>query len=506
MCNSIIVTWILNSLSPEIFAGAKYVKSAFKIWNDLKETYDKVDGSAVFNLHKNINSLNQNGSTLVDYYNKLKSMWKQFDAMFLMDLDESFLAIRSNLLTREPLPCVKTAFFVINGPNLNLKCTNFNKTGHTMDRCFELIGYLVGYVKRNFNSNSRPVTRNNASTDVHSNGVSSNNSTTGNSLVSLSSEQLARLMNLLNENGVSTTNANMAGKVKYRVKRVVNYANLNHDNYYFASALNKSVEPTCYEEAISDSNSIDAMNVEIEALNENHTWEIIDLPPNRKAIGNKWIYKINYKSDVDIDIYKARLVVKDVNNAFMYGDYDEDIYMTIPKGFSNKYNKKKVCKLVKSLYGPKQAPRKWNKKLVSVLKENGFVQSNNDHSLLTKSKTNKFIAFLIYVDDIIITENCMSEIDKFKSFLKSKFKIKDLGHLKYFLGIEVIKIGKDLCLSQWKYFLELLEDYGLVGCKPVSTHMEPNLVLPYVPTKDDLLFDNITRYQKLLGKLMHVLF
>ncbi|GJT34246.1 putative RNA-directed DNA polymerase [Tanacetum coccineum] len=245
MYNSVVVTWILNSLSSELFAGAIYAK----MWNDLKETYDKVNGSAVFNLHKNINSLNQNGSTLADYYNNLNSLWKQLDVMFLMGLNESYLAVRSNLHTREPLPNIKTAFSVISGeeshrnvtsvrttkpaattfvaktfnnkkrgPNPNLKCTNCNKIGHTMYRYFELVGYQVGYVKRNFNSNSRPVTSNNASADVHSNGVSSNNATTSNSPVSLSSEQLARLMNLLNENGVSTANANMAGKNSMNIK------------------------------------------------------------------------------------------------------------------------------------------------------------------------------------------------------------------------------------------------------------------------------------------------
>ncbi|GJT33006.1 ribonuclease H-like domain-containing protein [Tanacetum coccineum] len=334
------------------------------------------------------------------------------------------------------------------------------------------------------------------------------------------------------------------GKVKYGIERVVNYANLKHDNYFFVYALNKSVEPTCYEEAILDSNWIEAMNSEIEALNENHTWIITDLPPGRKAIRNKWIYKIKYKSSSDIDIYKARLVVKgcskkegvdfdetfspvvkmstvrclialsvinswplfqlDVNNAFLYGDIDDDIYMTIPKGFASKDNNNKVCKLVKSLYGLKQAPRKWNEKLVTILKENDFVQSVNDHSLFIKSKDNKFIAFLVYVDDIVVTGNCIDEIDKFKVFLKSKFKIKDLGPLKYFLGIEVIKTEKDLCLTQRKYCLELLKEYDLLGCKHVSTPMEPNSVLPYVPTKDDPLLDNITGYQKLLGKLIYL--
>nr|GFA28755.1 ribonuclease H-like domain-containing protein [Tanacetum cinerariifolium] len=129
---------------------------------------------------------------------------------------------------------------------------------------------------------------------------------------------------------------------------------------------------------------------------------------------------------------------------------------------------------------------------------------SNDHSLFIKSKNNKFIALLVYVDHIVITGNCVDEIDKFRTFLKSKFKIKDLGHLKYFLGIKVIKTGKYLCLSQRKYCLELLKEYGLLGCKPVSTPMEPNSVLPYIPSKDDPLMDNITGYQKLLGKLIYL--
>ncbi|GKA71784.1 putative RNA-directed DNA polymerase, partial [Tanacetum coccineum] len=224
----------------------------------------------------------------------------------------------------------------------------------------------------------------------------------------------------------------------------------------FASSLNKSIKPTCYKDAILDSNWTDAMNAEIGALNRNHTWIITDLRANRKPIGYKWIFKIKYKANGEIERYKARLVangfnqregidfdetfspILDVNNDFLYEDLEEDVYMTIPQGFSDKINQNKVCKLVKSLYGLKQALRKWNEKLVSVLKEHGFVQSVNDHSLFTNFKDNKFIALLIYVDDIVITSNYVNEIDQFKSYLKSKFNIKDLGNLKYFLVIEVI--------------------------------------------------------------------
>nr|GEV00907.1 hypothetical protein [Tanacetum cinerariifolium] len=129
------------------------VQTASEMWNDLKETYDKVDGSVVFNLHKNINSLNQNGFTLADYYNNLNSLWKQFDTMvslptctcdaakhfdkhnqlikltqFLMGLDASYLAIRSNLFTREPLPNVKTAFSVISGEESHRNVTSVGTT------------------------------------------------------------------------------------------------------------------------------------------------------------------------------------------------------------------------------------------------------------------------------------------------------------------------------------------------------------------------------------------
>ncbi|GJX64294.1 putative transcription factor interactor and regulator CCHC(Zn) family protein [Tanacetum coccineum] len=113
LCNSVVVTWILNSVSAELYDGQIYSRTAFDMWTDLKDTYNKVDGSVIFNLHKNINSLNQNGSSLFEYYHNLNTLWKQYDAMFLMGLDDVYQPIRSNILTKEPLPLVKTAFAVI---------------------------------------------------------------------------------------------------------------------------------------------------------------------------------------------------------------------------------------------------------------------------------------------------------------------------------------------------------------------------------------------------------
>ncbi|GKA19291.1 ribonuclease H-like domain-containing protein [Tanacetum coccineum] len=164
----------------------------------------------------------------------------------------------------------------------------------------------------------------------------------------------------------------------------------------------------------------------------------------------------------------------DVNNAFLYEDLTEDVYMIPPPSFFDK-NEKRVCKLVKSLYGLKQAPRQWNKKLVETLTEAGFLQRNNN-----------------------------DEISKFKIFLNQKFKIKDLGELKFFLGIEVLKIKNGLCLNQRKYCIELLHEYGLLACKPVATPMPENGILPHKETENDKLLKNITSYQKIVGKLIYL--
>ncbi|GJU51317.1 ribonuclease H-like domain-containing protein [Tanacetum coccineum] len=161
-----------------------------------------------------------------------------------------------------------------------------------------------------------------------------------------------------------------------------------------------------------------------------------------------------------------------INNAFLYGDLSETVYMSLADGFF-KSNKKRVCKLKKSLYGLKQAPKQWNDKLTQVLLENGFSQSKSDYSLFTKSHSGMFVALLVYGDDLIITCNNLNEIKKCEDFLKSKFQIKDLGKLKYF-----------------------------VACKPFAIPLEQDLSIYSVPSDKDPILDNIIEYQKLICKLI----
>ncbi|GJX90221.1 ribonuclease H-like domain-containing protein [Tanacetum coccineum] len=248
---------------------------------------------------------------------------------------------------------------------------------------------------------------------------------------------------------------------------------------------------------------------------QSHDNEIVDLPVGRKAIGSKWVRKIKYKSDGEIERYKARLVAKGFNqkeginfdetfsSVVKIGDLEETVYMTLPPGYFPD-NETKVCKLNKSLYGLKQAPRKWNAKITADLLENNFVQSKSDYSLFTKSFGDVFSTLLVYVDDIIITGNSLTEIEKVKQFLKTKFMIKDLGKLEYFLGIKVSDTPKGICLNQRKYCLELIDEFGILARKLSNLPMQPNISLTTEPSDTNPLLDNVTEYQKLIGKLIYL--
>jgi hypothetical protein len=211
-----------------------------------------------------------------------------------------------------------------------------------------------------------------------------------------------------------------------------------------------------------------AMSDELLALEQNNTWIITDLPHGKSAIDCKYIYKTKFHADGTNERLKAKLVAKgftqkagidytetcspviklvtvkvllfiaaikgwcllqfDVNNVFLQGDLKEEIYMRRPPGYSvGRTNQ--VCKLLRSLYGLKQASR-FSISLIAF----GFTQSKTDYSLFTKVDNNSFIALLVYVYDIIVAGNCSSSIESVKSFLHNQFKSKTLAAYATFLA------------------------------------------------------------------------
>ncbi|MCI03227.1 retrovirus-related pol polyprotein from transposon TNT 1-94, partial [Trifolium medium] len=115
----------------------------------------------------------------------------------------------------------------------------------------------------------------------------------------------------------------------------------------------------------------------------------------------------------------------DVNNAFLHGDLQEDVYMIIPPGVTRS-KPNQVCKLVKSLYGLKQASRRWHEKLTTFLQQHQYKQATSDHSLFIRKNESSFTVLLVYVDDVIVAGNSMTDIKSIKDALHNSFKIKDL--------------------------------------------------------------------------------
>lgn len=237
-------------------------------------------------------------------------------------------------------------------------------------------------------------------------------------------------------------------------------------------------EPTLFRDAVALKVWRDAMGFEVDALEKNQTWDMTELPEGNVAIGSMWVYKIKYKSDGTIERYKARLVAlgnkqvegtdfsetfapvikmstvkmcfgvasaknwelhqMDVHNAFLHGDLEEEVYMRPPPGFRT-HEKNLVCRLKKSLYGLRPSPRCWFAKLNATLVKYGFKQSRGDHSLFSFRSSTFQLYVLIYVDDLIIGGDDSTAITRFKHYLGDCFHMKDLGHLKYLLGIEIAR-------------------------------------------------------------------
>jgi hypothetical protein len=299
-------------------------------------------------------------------------------------------------------------------------------------------------------------------------------------------------------------------------------------------------EPKSYQEASQHKCWLEAMDAELKALHQNKTWIYVDKPAHITPIGNKWVYKVKHKSDGSIERYKARLVAKgynqiegldffdtfspvakittvrtlialaaikywhlhqmDVNNAFLHGELQEDVYMCVPQGVTSP-KPNQVCKLLKSLYGLRQASRKWYERLTGLLLQQGYTQSNSDYSLFTLANGDSFTALLVYVDDIILAGNSMNEFERIKRIMHEEFKIKDLGQLRYFLGIEVARASTGVTICQRKYCLDLLTDTGLLGSKPAPTPLDPSIKLHH---EDSAAYDDIAGYWRIIGKLLYL--
>lgn len=192
----------------------------------------------------------------------------------------------------------------------------------------------------------------------------------------------------------------------------------------------------------------------------------------------------------------------DINNVFLHGVLNEEVYMVPPQGY-NGAKPNQVCKLIRSLYGLKQAGRQWNLEFSNKLQHFEFSQSSSDHCLFIKNTTESFTALLVYVDDVLITGTSKKEINDVKNYLQKTFTIKDLGYARYFLGLEITCGTEGTYINQRKYTLDILFDAGLLGSKPVFTPLPKNIKLVFDQGNP---LPNPDKYRRLVGRLLYLNF
>jgi len=159
----------------------------------------------------------------------------------------------------------------------------------------------------------------------------------------------------------------------------------------------------------------------------------------------------------------------DMQNAFVHGFLEEEVYIRQPPGYADRSRSNFVCKLDKALYGLKQAPRAWYARLCHKLEALGFVPSKADTSLFYYNRGKHIMFVLVYVDDIIVASSSMEATRALLKDLEKDFALKDLGDLYYFLRIEVKKCANGLVLSQTRYAEEVIKRAGMHLSKPVNT-------------------------------------
>jgi len=289
------------------------------------------------------------------------------------------------------------------------------------------------------------------------------------------------------------------------------------------------------------------ITAELQSLEKNETWKLTPLPPNRKPISSKWVFKIKTHADGTIDKYKARLVARgftqvqgidysetfslvvklnsikvllalatqynleiyqlDVKTTFLHGYIDEDIYMSIPEGLSTPSNL--VCKLIKSLYGLKQSSRAWYMRFDAYLIQQGFLRLEaNANIYIKRDNDDGFLILTVYVDDCILISNHLSFIHKIIDILHIAFDMTNEGEIHYILGNSIIQNQQEgwTILHQQKYLLNKLAEYHMSNCNPISTPLQCGIRL----SKDDSPstieekdFVSSYPYSQLVDSLMH---
>lgn len=316
-----------------------------------------------------------------------------------------------------------------------------------------------------------------------------------------------------------------------------------------SSASKRQTDPATYAEAVSSASAKGwrkAMEEEMISQERNQTWTVIprsSVPPGKRVLGCKWVFKTKHHMNGIVARLKARIVAKgfqqrhgidyfdtfaptmayrtlkalltvaaaydweikqfDVNTAFLHASIEEEIYMELPPGFTIAGM---VAKLRKALYGIKQAPRAWNKELHAFLVSLGFQRLVSDQCVYVKFPGPIYLA--VFVDDAIIIYRLEVESAwlECKGRLFDRFDVKDLGDATSILGMRITRDRKarTIVLDQKSYITKMVEQFNGAAGRAFNTPMAERPSESSSPSTDsERAVMEEEPYQQLIGSLLY---
>jgi transposase InsO family protein len=313
-----------------------------------------------------------------------------------------------------------------------------------------------------------------------------------------------------------------------------------------------SDEPKTYADAISSPEAHywrEAIQMELVSIDKNGTWTYVErsqVPPQRRPIGSKWVFKRKLNPDGSINRYKARLVAKgyaqqhgidydetfapvarltsirvllsigalldleihqmDVKSAFLNGDLDEEVFMEVPEGIEG-IGTDKVCRLLRSLYGLKQSPRCWYQKLNTFLSEQGFTRLQSDHAVYIRQTRSSLVILAMHVDDLMILTDSKEGMVNIKQALSSAFEMTDCGEIHFYLGIQIRRNrqNKQITLSQSSFAEQIIRRFRMENAKPVGTPLDPSVKLTQATEAEPISTSRTTYFRQIIGSLMYLM-
>jgi hypothetical protein len=313
------------------------------------------------------------------------------------------------------------------------------------------------------------------------------------------------------------------------------------------SILEVNGAPRSYNEALKSAEQLEwkqAMREEIEMMKEKGTYQLVELPKDREAIGCKWTYVKKVDELGRVSRYKARLVAlgcsqipgvdftetfapvvrlesiraalaiaaienleiiqMDIRGAYLNGELKEEIYMRQPPGFEDETQR--VWRLRKTIYGLKQSGREWNREFDSKLTSIHLNKTAVDHCVYFRERDGERTWITVWVDDLLILSTTRQEAERTREEIEKLFETKDLGEPRKIIGIEIKRDRQSgtISLSQRHYIESLLVKYGLADAKPLTTPMDPNVTLRKTPADaPPAPADLRAQYQSMIGGLMY---